>query len=189
MPQPSDVLLGPAHTVAPLLLGCLLRRTINGREVVTRIVEVEAYEQSDAASHSFKGQTPRTDVMFGPAGQVYVYFTYGMHFCCNIVTGRVGEGSAVLLRAVEPVSGEHIMHELRPVQGVTLTNGPAKLCQALAINMTFNGHDLSTRPLRLEMVEPLSSAEITQTTRIGISKAKDVPRRFYINNNPYVTNV
>src|SRR5882757_7921267 len=90
----------PSYEVAPRLLGCELVRELNGQRLVGRIVETEAYDQTDAASHSYKGETPRTSVMFGPAGQLYVYFTYGMHFCMNVVTGEVGHGAAVLIRAL-----------------------------------------------------------------------------------------
>src|SRR6478735_1935982 len=113
MSELSDLLSGSVDEVAPRLLGCHLVRELDGQTVRVKIVETEAYHQSDAASHSYKGRTPRTDVMFGPAGHLYVYFTYGMHYCCNIVTGQVGEGSAVLIRAVEPVAGEAIMTKRR----------------------------------------------------------------------------
>lgn len=175
-------------TAARRLLGCLLVREHNGHEMSGRIVETEAYHQSDAASHSYKGRTARTDVMFGPAGHLYVYFTYGMHYCCNVVTGPQGEGSAVLIRAIEPIRGEQAMGEHRPGHpGVQLTNGPAKLCQALAINKELNGHDLRKAPLRLTIMPAIPEADIVQTTRIGISQAKDVPWRWYIKDNIYVT--
>ncbi|MDB5171045.1 MAG: DNA-3-methyladenine glycosylase [Candidatus Saccharibacteria bacterium] len=169
-------LSGPAHEVAPRLLGCILEREVNGVTLRAKIVETEAYDQSDAASHSYKGQTPRTAVMFGEPGHLYVYFTYGRHFCCNVVTGPVGHGSAVLIRAVEPIAGIS-----------ELTNGPAKLCQVLAINQSLNGHDLRNQPLRLIMQEGLSNNEIVQTNRVGITRAQDVPWRFYIRDNPHVS--
>lgn len=188
MPKKLRQLLeGPAEQVAPLLLGSRLIRTINDQTIEVRIVEVEAYHQTDAASHSYNGQTPRTSVMFGPAGHLYVYFTYGMHYCCNIVTGTEGEGSAVLIRAVEPMRGEATMHAHRAQLGVNLCNGPAKLCQALAIDSNLNGHNLSRSPLTLHLEPPLSKALITTTTRIGISKAQDTPWRFYIADNSYVS--
>lgn len=178
-----------AEEVAPRLLGCLLTRHYDdGSQAVVRIVEAEAYDQTDAASHSYKGCTPRTDVMFGPAGQLYVYFTYGMHYCCNIVTGRVGEGSAVLIRAVEPVEGVGALRLRRPVHpDAELTNGPAKLCQALSIDRRLNGHDVRQSPLRLNLLPPLDDDMVVQTVRVGISRAKDVPWRFYIRDNPYVS--
>lgn len=178
-----------AEVVAPRLLGCILEREINGHLIRVRIVETEAYDQTDAASHSYKGRTPRTEIMFGPSGHLYVYFTYGMHYCCNIVTGPEGVGSAVLIRAVEPLEGEELMQELRGHSGVALTNGPAKLCQALGINKEMNGHDIRESPLVLRIQPALPASRVTQTTRVGISHAKDVPWRFYITGNPYVSKV
>lgn len=182
-----NFLTNSAVKVAQALLGCILERTINGSVVRVKIVETEAYDETDAASHSYKGRTPRTDIMFGPAGHLYVYFTYGMHYCCNIVTGPEGTGAAVLIRAVEPLEGEHILQEVRPVSGANLTNGPAKLCQALAIDKTLNGHNLTKTPLTLIAQPPLHQRDITITTRIGISREKDKPWRFYITDNPYVS--
>lgn len=177
----------PSPIVAPALLGCILEREIDGHTIRVKIVETEAYDETDAASHSYNGRTPRTEVMFGEPGHLYVYFTYGMHYCCNIVTDSVGVGSAVLIRAVEPLEGEQYMKELRDRAGVELSNGPAKLCQALAIDKRFTGHDLTKSPLKLIVEEPLDEDEITQTKRIGISQAKDVPWRFYISGNAYVS--
>jgi DNA-3-methyladenine glycosylase len=185
----SDFLQKPAFEVAPLLLGCILEREIDGKMIRVRIVETEAYDESDAASHSYKGRTPRTDIMFGEPGHLYVYFTYGMHYCCNVVTGKEGEGAAVLIRAVEPVDGEQYMQELRPFSGVQLSNGPAKLCKALDIDKQLNGHDLSQSPLKLILHKPADSQLITQTKRVGISQAKDVLWRFYLSNNTYVSKV
>ncbi len=183
-----SVLHGPAEIAAPRLLGCLLIRELDGHHIVGKIVETEAYDQTDAASHSYKGRTPRTDVMFGPAGRLYVYFTYGMHYCCNIVTGPAGHGSAVLIRAVEPVAGDEIMAQNRHGRSsIDLTNGPAKVCQAFGITKNFNGHDLRTPPLELMVQPTLPSARIVQTTRVGITQAKDVPWRFYIKGSPYVS--
>jgi DNA-3-methyladenine glycosylase len=177
-----------AESVAPRLLGCILERTINGEKVRVRIVETEAYDQTDAASHSYKGKTPRTDVMFGPAGHLYVYFTYGMHYCCNIVVGEEGYGAAVLIRSVEPLDGENILKERRNGRtGIELTNGPAKLCQALEINKSMNGHNLAKAPLELIIKPALGSENIVKTTRIGISKANDIKWRFYLKNNKYIS--
>ena len=183
-----SVLDGHAEDVAPRLLGALLVREIDGVRLVGRIVETEAYHQTDAASHSYKGQTPRTDVMFGPAGHLYVYFTYGMHYCCNVVTGPSGEGSAVLIRAIEPLEGQGYMQSRRgDVDESQLTNGPAKLCQALCIDKVLNGHDLHEAPLRLLLQPPLPTENIVQTTRIGISRARDIPWRFYEKDNTNVS--
>ncbi|HEU5121394.1 MAG TPA: DNA-3-methyladenine glycosylase [Candidatus Saccharimonadales bacterium] len=178
----------PAQAAAPRLLGCLLERELDGQVLRVRIVETEAYDQTDAASHSYKGRTPRTDIMFGPAGRLYVYFTYGMHYCCNIVTGNKGEGSAVLIRAVEPLSGEEILEQRRKGKhGIALTNGPAKLCEALGIDKRMNGHYLEEAPLKLILQPALKYEQIITTTRVGISKAKDVLWRFYIKDNSYVS--
>lgn len=176
-----------AITAAKQLLGCELERQIDGKIIRAKIVETEAYDQTDAASHSYNGQTPRTEVMFGPAGHLYVYFTYGMHYCCNIVTGSAGTGSGVLIRAVEPIAGEDIMIANRKKSGVELSNGPAKLCQALRIDKAFNGHSIIHEPIKLIVNQPLASREIVTTTRIGITEAKEKPWRFYIENNPYVS--
>lgn len=186
--MPLDFLHNSAYKVAPRLLGCMLEREINGTVMTARIVETEAYDQHDVASHSYKGQTERTKVMFGEPGYLYVYFTYGMHYCCNVVVGKKGYGAAVLIRAVEPLTGQKEMLDRRKNRGgQELTNGPAKLCQALIINKALNGHNLAKPPLKLIIKPRLASKDITQTTRIGISEAKDVPWRFYIKNNQYVS--
>jgi DNA-3-methyladenine glycosylase len=185
--QQHDFLSQSAEYVAPRLLGSTLERTINRSLIRVKIVETEAYDQTDAASHSYNGRTPRTEVMFGPAGHLYVYFTYGMHYCCNVVTGAIGEGSAVLIRAVEPLEGVEIMSELRNKTGSDISNGPAKLCQALAIDKHFNGQSLQNTPLKLDIQSPLAPKDITQTTRVGINKAKDMPWRFYITGNLFVS--
>jgi DNA-3-methyladenine glycosylase len=183
-----DFLNGPAMEVAPRLLGCVLERMLDGHLLKARIVETEAYDQSDVASHSYKGVSPRTEVMFGTWGHLYVYFTYGMHYCCNVVVGPAGHGSAVLIRAVEPLAGEAEMATRRRGHtGHELTNGPAKLCQALAIDKRLNGHDLRQPPLKLVAKPPLLADQITQTTRIGISRAQDQPWRFYVSGNRYVS--
>lgn len=177
-----------AEHAARRLLGCILEQTIDDQVVRVKIVETEAYDQTDAASHSYKGRTPRTDIMFGPAGYLYVYFTYGMHYCCNVVTGHEGEGAAVLIRAVEPLGESELLVRRRGGRrGKELTNGPAKLCQALGITKAMNGHDLEEVPLRLLMQPEWSSGEIVTTKRIGIQKAVDVPWRFYLKSSEYVS--
>lgn len=177
----------PAEVVAPELIGCILEREIDGTVIRARIVETEAYDETDAASHSYKGKTPRTEIMFGEPGHLYVYFTYGMHYCCNVVTDKKGKGSAVLIRAVEPLQGEELMEELRGRSGIEISNGPAKLCQALAIDKSMNGHDLSSSPLKLMLKNNDEVFEIVQAKRIGISQAKDMPWRFYMSKNAYVS--
>lgn len=183
------LLSGHAADVAPQLLGAYLVRTIAGEQLVGRIVEVEAYDQSDAASHSYRGMTNRTAVMFGPPGHLYVYFTYGMHYCMNVATDAVGHGAGVLIRALEPIEGEErmLLHRGGRVQGVNLTNGPGKACQALKVDRTLSGHDLRTLPLQLILQPPMSPADIVQTIRVGISAARETPWRFYIRDNPYVS--
>lgn len=170
-----------AVTAARRLLGCELVREIDGQVLRGKIIEVEAYDQTDAASHSYKGKTERTAVMFGPAGHIYVYFTYGMHFCCNVVVGEEGEGAAVLIRAIEPLEGQDVMLDNRHGRGgAELTNGPAKVCQAFRIDKRLNGHDLRTSPLRLIVAKPVSADKIITTPRIGISQAKEAMWRFVV---------
>jgi DNA-3-methyladenine glycosylase len=126
--------------------------------------------------------------MFGPAGHLYVYFTYGMHYCCNIVTGQEGEGSAVLIRAVEPLDGEEFLEENRSGKtGIDLTNGPAKLCQALKITKEMNGHNLEEGSLRLLMQPEVTPQEVIVAKRIGIKHAVDMPWRFYLSDNRYIS--
>lgn len=177
----------PVEEAASRLLGCELEREIDGEVIRVRIVETEAYDQEDAASHAYNGRTERNAAMFLGAGHLYVYFTYGMHYCCNIVTGEAGHGSGVLIRAVEPISGMPLIERNRKLNGISTTNGPAKLCQALAIDRRFSGHDLASAPLVLYRRPALASSEIMTTTRIGISKSKDRLRRFYIKDSVYVS--
>lgn len=191
MTNKSDLswLAGDVLTVAPRLLGCELWLEQPGQtKVRLKIVETEAYHQTDAASHSYRGRTARTEVMFGEAGHLYVYFTYGMHYCMNIVTGEAGEGAAVLIRAAEPLSGWELLRKNRPrAADLQLTNGPAKLCQALGIDRNWNGLDLSQGVLRLITRLPLPATMIEQTTRIGISQAQEQPWRFYIRDNQFIS--
>jgi DNA-3-methyladenine glycosylase len=176
-----------AAEVAPLLIGAVLTRTLANGTVSGRIVEVEAYDQTDPASHSYRGRTPRTSVMFGPAGVLYVYFTYGMHYCCNLVCGPIGTGAAVLIRAIEPLSGLDLLRaeRHRQVSDRELTNGPAKLCQTFRIDQTLNGHDVTRSPLTLALNPPVPN--LVQTTRIGLSRAIETPWRFYEADNPWVS--
>lgn len=176
-----------AEEAARRLLGCQLVSEIDGRVTRVRIVEVEAYDQDDEASHAFRGRTKRNDAMFQEAGHLYVYFTYGMHYCCNIVCGEEGFGSGVLVRAVEPLEGVAFMENRRGKRGIELTNGPGKVCQALGIDLSFAGHDLSKSPIKLVRQPRLPEKDIVAGPRIGISKAVHELRRFYIANNPYVS--
>lgn len=177
----------PAEVAARRLLGCELVREVSGREIRVRIVETEAYDQADEASHTFKGRTKRNDAMFKSAGHLYVYFTYGMHHCCNVVCGKEGYGSGVLIRAVEPLEGLDIIEMNRGVTGVNVTNGPGKVAQALSVTKTLSGHDLSEPPIRLIKKPDLHDEAITVGTRIGISKAVHELRRFYVTGNAYVS--
>lgn len=178
----------PAIQVAPRLLGSILEVNINNQIIKAKIVEVEAYDQADEASHSFRGKTQRTEVMFGPPGYLYVYFTYGMHYCCNVVVGPAGYGSAVLIRAVEPIEGLNILRDINPhKKDKDLTNGPAKLCKILGIDKALNGHFLGNKPIKLILKPALAKNKIVVTTRIGINKAQTKPWRFYIKDNPFVS--
>lgn len=182
------VLETDAATAAQRLLGCILEREIDGVLIRVRIVETEAYDQTDAASHSYNGRTTRVETMFGLSGRAYVYFTYGMHYCCNVVVGEEGYGAAVLIRAVEPLGTTEPLERRRSGKsGIELTNGPAKWCQALDVNLHLNGHNLMQAPLRLVLQSALPTASITTATRVGISKAKDVLWRYYITDSPYVS--
>lgn len=182
-----DFLDNDATTVARRLLGCVVVRQINGRTIRLRIVETESYDERDAASHSYRGRTPRTDVMFGPSGYLYVYFTYGMHYCCNVVTGKEGEGSAVLIRALEPLDHQEYLEDVRNQTGVNVTNGPAKLCAALGITRAMNGRDLREGDVQLQIGQPIPAKDIVAAPRIGISQNKHALRRFYIRTNAYVS--
>ena len=157
-------------------------------------MEVEAYvgDGSDPGSHAHRGQTARNAVMFGPPGHLYVYFTYGMHWCCNAVCDPDGTASAVLLRAVEPLAGVDEMRPLRPKATTDrdLTNGPAKLCQAFAITGVQNGVDLARPPVGgVTIVDdgtPPPERPVV-ATRIGLSAGGDLPWRWYVDGNAYVS--
>ena len=133
----------PVEQAARRLLGCELVSEIDGEYVRVRIVETEAYDETDPASHTFRGRTPRNAAMFLPAGHLYVYRSHGIHFCCNVVTGRAGVGSGVLIRAAEPLEGEEIMRARRGRGGAELTNGPGKLGQALGADLSLTGTSLT----------------------------------------------
>lgn len=181
-------LQGDSSQVAKRLLGCELVRTLpDGQKLRVRIVETESYDQTDPASHTYNGPTKRNQVMFGSAGHLYVYFTYGMHYCANISAGADGFGAGVLLRAVEPLEGQAAIEQIRGMSGVNVTNGPGKLAQALQINFDLRGHDLQHEPLQLVVRPALGGADVVTTTRIGISKAAHDLRRFYIAGNKYVS--
>jgi DNA-3-methyladenine glycosylase len=173
----------PSLDVAPDLLGRTLVRVLtDGSRLSARIVEVEAYREDDPASHSFRGRTPRTEVMFGPPGHLYVYFTYGMHFCMNVVTGAEGEGSAVLLRAAEPLAGLDRMAVHRgTVDPRLLCSGPGRLCRAFAVGREQNGVDLVRGPeLRIERGLRVEPEDVVAGPRVGIRVATEQPWRFVV---------
>jgi DNA-3-methyladenine glycosylase len=173
----------PSLAVARDLLGRTLVRTLpDGARLSGRIVEAEAYRQDDPASHSYRGRTARTDVMFGPPGRLYVYFTYGMHFCMNVVTGDDGEGSAVLLRAVEPLEGLDRMAEHRGLsEPRLLCAGPGRLCQALEVGREQNGTDLvAGSELRILRGSPVADEEVLAGPRVGLTVALEQPWRFVV---------
>lgn len=177
-------------SVAQALLGILLVRQYAGNLLVGRIVETEAYlAADDPASHAYRGPTPRNAAMFGPPGRAYVYFIYGRYYCVNMVTEGQGRGSAVLIRALEPLSGLAHMRALRPASRPhTLTNGPGKLCQALAIDRTLDAWDV-TLGQRLWCAQPAvpPTPAITVSRRVGLSVARDLPLRFSITGHPCVS--
>lgn len=141
------------------------------------IVETEAYDRDDPASHGFRGQTPRNAVMFGPPGHIYIYLSYGMHWCANIVCGEIGHASAVLLRAVEPVAGIERMEERRGLtKRVLLCSGPGRLCQALGLTAAQNGLAIGRPPFELRRRH--EDPPVIAGPRIGITKAVERPWRF-----------
>ena len=164
---------GPAHEVAQALIGATL--LVDG--VGGRIVETEAYDREDPASHSFSGPTPRNEVMFGPPGRVYVYRSYGIHWCLNFVCREAGHGAGVLIRAIEPTHGIDLMQARRGLDGLRLLcSGPGKLGQALGITRELNGLRLDRKPFRL--LPAPQAVPVVAGPRIGITKAMDVPWRF-----------
>ncbi len=165
--------------VAKALLGTKLVRKINGLELSGMIVETEAYcGEADSACHAHRGKTPRNAVMFGKPGHAYVYFTYGMHYMLNLVTEAEGNPCAVLVRAIMPVTGVKEMEARRKQKGSELTNGPAKICQALNIDKSLNGWDLTLgSQLWIENYKKIPAKSILATPRIGINYAKDKDRR------------
>jgi DNA-3-methyladenine glycosylase len=177
-------------TVAKALLGKYLIRKHHDRVLVGKIVETEAYhEVGDPSCHAHRGKTPRNAVMFGPPGCLYVYFTYGMHYCMNIVTEAEGVAAAVLIRALEPLEGLDIMQTSRgeKITEKNLCNGPAKLCRAFFISTIQNGHSLQSDDIYISTGENIDDSDIAIATRIGISKGTDLPWRFYIKRNTFVS--
>ncbi|MFA6456040.1 MAG: DNA-3-methyladenine glycosylase [Bacteroidota bacterium] len=188
-------------TVAKELLGKILVRKV-GKVLLTGIVvETEAYLYNDPASHSFRGMTERSKVMFGEGGHLYVYFTYGMHHCANVVTQNEGRGEAVLLRAVEPIDGIDVMMKNRNVRNENkddrhlvdaghlknLTNGPAKLAQAFGLTRVESGTDLLSNAIYFTQGLSVPKSKIISATRIGISVATGKKWRFYLKDNTWIS--
>lgn len=195
----------PADEVAPELLGCVLEHETPDGLVAIELTEVEAYAgETDPASHSYRGMTGRNAVMFGPAGHAYVYFTYGMHFCVNVVCMPPGIPRGVLLRAGRVIAGESLARRRRAprraeaappaaISSRDLARGPARLCQALGIDRTQNGADLCSpvSELRMRPADTVSPARgeptIATGPRVGVSTAADVPWRFWVAGDPTVS--
>ena len=181
-------LTGPAEQVAPGLLGALV---VHG-DVAVRLTEVEAYAgEADPGSHAFRGRTPRSEVMFGRAGVAYVYFSYGMHWCMNVVTGPEGTASAVLLRAGEVVEGVELARERRGnPRDRELARGPARLTRALGVTGELGGTDLldPASPLRLVPGAPVDPGTVRTGPRVGVAGAgAPTPWRFWVDGEPTVS--
>jgi DNA-3-methyladenine glycosylase len=184
-------------TVAKDLLGKIFVHRIGNKFISGMIVETEAYLFNDPASHSFRGVTERNKPMFNIGGFLYVYFTYGMHYCANVVTYKKGIGEAVLIRAVEPLDGIEIMHANRKFKDDhhlkgdghlhKLTNGPAKFAKAFSLTKIHSGIDLCGNEIFITEGKIFPTSKIIRTTRIGISSAKDNKWRFYIKGNEWVS--
>ncbi|MCH7972361.1 MAG: DNA-3-methyladenine glycosylase [Bacteroidetes bacterium] len=183
------------NIVAKNLLGKIFVHNIGFKKLSGIIVEVEAYDGSiDKAAHTFIAKTKRNEIMFEQGGFLYVYFTYGAHFCCNIVTGRKDAGTAVLIRGIEPLDGIEKMiknrfglSELPKNKKFNLTNGPGKICQAFEINKSHYGINLTGNEIYLLENKKIKDKEIVTTTRIGIKKSIDLPWRYYLKDNPHVS--
>lgn len=182
-------------SVAKSLLGKIFARKIDDLLLSGRIIEVEAYDgKHDEASHSFIGMTKRNEVMFGKAGHLYVYFTYGMHFCPNVVTGKEGFGAAVLIRAIEPLEGIPSLainrfnkENISQKELINLCNGPAKICQAFDLKREQNGINLCGNEIFILDAPEIPTGKIVSTTRIGIKKSIDLLWRYYIKDNQFVS--
>lgn len=185
-PLDREFYMRPAPEVARDLLGTIL---VHG-EASGRIVETEAYlGTGDGAAHSARGLTPRTRVIFGPPGHAYVYFIYGMYDCLNLVCEPEGQAGCVLIRAIEPLTGIARMRRRRPAarRVEDLTSGPGKLTRAFAITLKHNGMDVTRGPITVHAPESGEPIEIEGSVRIGISKSAELPLRFFIKGNRFVS--
>jgi DNA-3-methyladenine glycosylase len=183
----DDLAVDPVD-VARLLLGCLLVTD----EVTVRLVEVEAYRGfDDPASHCYRGRTDRNAVMFGPAGHLYVYFVYGMHFCANVVALTDDVPGAVLMRAAEVVDGIDTARARRPAArtDAELARGPARLTSVLGLDRSHNGLDLTdpATPVRLCLGDPVPDEDVRTGPRVGVASAMEVPWRWWIADSPAVS--
>jgi DNA-3-methyladenine glycosylase len=195
-PLPTSFYRRPAEAVARDLLGRYLVHEVDGERLALRLVETEAYLGApDRASHAWAGRrTQRNESLYLLGGHAYVYFIYGMHYCLNAVTGEAGVGSAVLLRAGEPIAGEERMRDNRSLTSKArpgdLAGGPGKLCQALAIGRELDGVLLDRPPLYIARGEPVSDEEVVASPRIGVDYAGEAagwPLRFSLRGNPHVS--
>jgi len=185
-PLPASFYSAKADIVAKTLLGCYLVHESSEGCTVGRIVETEAYHADDPASHSFRGQTLRNRAMFGQGGTAYVYRSYGVHWCFNVVVGEAGDGCAVLIRALEPVLGETLMAQRRGLSNPReLMRGPGKLTSAMGINGSHNTTTLLRSPLFI--AQGAFSGDVVVTPRIGISRGKELLLRYYLKDNQYVS--
>ena len=179
---PREFFARSVHEVAPELIGVTL--LVDG--VGGPIVEVEAYDEDDPASHGFRGQTARNAVMFGPAGFAYVYRSYGIHWCLNFVCGEPGRAEAVLIRALEPTHGLDVMRSRRGTDAErSLASGPGKLCQALGVTSAHYGLPLDEPPFEL-LARPATPL-IATGPRIGITQATELPWRYGLEGSPYLS--
>ncbi len=189
-PLPVQFYNRPTELVARELLGAVLECTTNEGVTSGRIVETEAYTGPDDPScHAAAGLTGRTKDLFGPPGISYVYFIYGMYWCVNAVTRERGHGSAVLVRAVAPLSGIELMRRrrARARRDRDLTNGPGKLCLAMGIVGSMSGLPLRRPPLLIRAGEPVNDDDVVVTPRVGISRAADWPLRYFVRDDPFVS--